>query len=222
VFVKHRAIVNAVNARAAPLNRTLLTTIRPGDVNAGAASEVQSRVRMAFGSQHPLRMKRHFEVGSPYTYRLTPRENEGVTTGFARQNGDVFVFFDLQDREVLQVEAASLLGKQAPAVAAMAVDSDDEPGSGCCSPARSRSSTRDAGNAAPGKAEWYVADKGPIPYSELQLLWKYHLIPEDAPVRQGPSESTPIKEQSSHFSPAAQIQLVDPTILDEHGDMSVY
>ncbi len=212
--------MNAINAQAPPANPALLGTMRPGAGTGAGASEVQAQVRAAFGSNQPLRMKRHFEVGSPYTYRLTPRDNEEVTTGFARQNGDVIVFFDLQDKEVLQVEAVSLVGKHVPAVAAVAADSDDEPGSGCCSPARSRSSTRDGGNA-PGKAGWFVSDKGPIPYSDMQMLWKYHLIPEDAPVRLGSSEATPIKQQTSHFSPAAQIQLVDPTMLDEHGEMAV-
>ncbi len=219
VFVKHRAMIDAVNARAPPVHAALLGTMRAPAGGGSAAAQVQAQVRAAFGSATPLRMKRHYEVGSPYPYRLTRRDNDEAVVGFARQNGEVFAFFNLQEKEVLQVEAVALLGRQSVPAQAQP-DSDDEPGSGCCSPARSRSSTRDSVQL-PAKTGWFVNDFGPIPYSEMQLLWKFRLLPEEAMVRQGSLEPAPIKQQITHFSPASQVQLVDPTVLEEHGDMAV-
>ena len=117
------------------------------------------------------------------------------------------------------MSAVALLGKSAAQPAAPeVVEDDDIAGSGCCSPARSRSSTRDAASAIPPKKlGWFfhtdAGDLGPLAYPDVQLLWKYHLIPENTLVRSdGPP--TPIKDQVQYFSTSSQIQHVDPTLLE--------
>jgi hypothetical protein len=136
VFIKYRAILNQINSLG-PVSPTL-GTMRPGA--GGATQQVQTEVRFAFHSQQPLRLQRHFEVGSPYPYKLTQRDSDAIV-GFARQTNDQFCFFDLQDREVLQVSAVALLGNAAiERQQAPPEDDDDVAGSGCCSPVRSRSS----------------------------------------------------------------------------------
>lgn len=55
--------------------------------------------------------------------------------------------------------------------------------------------------------------QGPITYPDLQLLWKYHLVPEATRVRQA-GEFAPIKDFPQFFSASVQIQHVDPTLLD--------
>lgn len=142
--------------------------------------------------------------------------------GFARLVDNKFIFFDLDERELTEVDATAMLGKSASAGAGVAsrADEDDEPaGSGCCSPARSRSGS--VAQKKPGSdGGWFVKaaagseEFGPISLDDMKVLWRYHLIPEDAQVRQTGGEPTSIKEQPEHFSPAQQIHVLDPTSLD--------
>lgn len=180
VFIKYRQILNDCNG-VGPVSPPLLgATMRPANASSGVAQQVQIEVRAAFNVSSALRLQRHFEVGSPFAYKLTRKDTEAVV-GYARQTGDQFVFFDLEEREVLQVSAVALLGR--PGAAAAPVEQqqappedDDVAGSGCCSPARSRSSTREALAPVAKNLSWFLHGNGggpgwgPIPYPDMQVF----------------------------------------------------
>ena len=223
VFVCHRAMINAANALEPPKQHTASSTVRIRKVNNEAA---QADIRRAYGSETPLRLRRHFETGSPYAYKVTQPDDE-EPLGYAKQTGEHFLFFDLAEQQLLSVEAAALLGKTtAVSPEPMEVDDDDMAGSGCCSPARSRSSSRASTVLSPEQSGWFVKSSlhkadgksnefGPVSFADLQDLWKYHLLPEEANVRHASGESAPIKELLQYFSPAKQIQVIDPTMLEQ-------
>ena len=56
---------------------------------------------------------------------------------------------------------------------------------------------------------------GPISFEDMRQMWRFHLLPEDLPVRCGKDKDFgPIKDQSNLFSSSAQIHIVDPTAME--------
>ena len=71
IFVRHRKMLDAVNAgRTENIVDAGLRSI--ANQNAG----VSDIIRQAYGHAVPLRMRRHFETGSPYSYKVTIAESD--------------------------------------------------------------------------------------------------------------------------------------------------
>lgn len=67
-------------------------------------------VRSAYNVKEKLAMKRFFEVGSPYLYKVVVLASD-KTVGFCRQVGANLVFYNIEEKELLEIDATELLGR---------------------------------------------------------------------------------------------------------------
>jgi len=182
-------------------------------------------VRGAFGVTDKLLMRRHFEIGSPYTYAVfNSRDQQQV--GFCRQADDMFVFYDREEKQLLETPAAALLGQSSlPKTPRLGtLDEDDAAGSGCFGGRKAKSRTNSVANDDPTLVKWLLKtpsskEMGPFAYRDVQLWWRFHLIPLSASAR--PLHEPKLVPITVHFPAAAQVQLIDPTALSEFGEMQM-
>ncbi len=186
-------------------------------------------VRNAFNATEKLRMRRHFEVGSPYTYAVFTSTGN-VCVGYCRQADDLFVFYDTKEKVLLETPAAALLGHsqmpKTPRLKALDADDDGVAGSGCFGGGRRASGSRKNSSASedPSLVKWAVKTQstkelGPFAYRDVQLWWRFHLLPLSASVRR--LHDPKMDAITNHFPAAGQIQLIDPTALSEFGEMQL-
>jgi hypothetical protein len=182
-------------------------------------------VRSAFGVTNKLLMRRHFEMGSPYTYAVFNSKDQ-QQVGFCRQADDLFVFYSRDEKLLLETPAAALLGQSSlpktPRVNAL--EDDDIAGSGCFGARKSTARKNSVATDDPTLAKWMVKslsskELGPFEYRDLQLWWRFHLIPLTALAR--PLHDNKLSAITDHFPAAAQVQLIDPTALSELGEVQM-
>jgi hypothetical protein len=184
-------------------------------------------VRSAFGVSNKLLMRRHFEVGSPYTYAVFDSKDQQLQVGFCRQADDLLVFYDRDEKLLLETPAAALLGQSSlppktPRVSAL--EDDDIAGSGCFGARKSTARKSSVASDDPTRAMWMLKspsskELGPFAYRDLQLWWRFHLIPLTALAR--PLHDSKLSAITDHFPAAAQVQLIDPTALSEFGEVQM-
>ena len=180
-------------------------------------------VRSAFGVTEKLLMRRHFEMGSPYTYAVFNSRDQQLV-GFCRQADDMFVFYNRDEQQLLETPAAALLGRSSlPKTPRMeSLEDDDVAGSGCLGgkkPPSRRMTPND-----PALVRWVLKtpsskELGPFAYSDVQLWWRFHLIPLTAMAR--PLHEPKLTPIIDRFPASAQVQLIDPTALCEFGEMQM-
>lgn len=172
-------------------------------------------VRGAYGVREKLFMRRFFEVGSPYLYQVTLASAEEVV-GYCRQVDQTFLFYDKNERQLLETPAAELLGRTNMPKSARPADMDGE-ASGCFGGRARKPSVADDLTSQ----KWLLKtasgkEFGPYSYSEVSLWWRFHLIGLNVQVRPEKGVFQVIRD-SEHFPPSAQVQLIDPTALTELG-----
>lgn len=222
-YVRHRSAIEALCDGRQQVGPVKVSN--RGTLGREGGEDPLIAVRKAYGREGKVVLKRQFDVGSPYAYSVHTEEGEQI--GWCRVAGEDFCFVDQDEKPLIEVPTAQLLGRATrPAKMSQqqqprtAEPEEDAAGSGCCG-----SGQRSRAGSMRKEEGWWVKSRagvefGPIATPDMKTLWRFHLMADDTLVRQSQTaEFRPAKEDMENFSPTQQIQLVDPTMLNEMGAM---
>ena len=206
-------------------------------VVAGEQSVSGAEIRQRYGEKESLLLLANCEVGSRFTYVVTNAKRKQI--GWCRLTGDFFVFCDMDEKELCELEVGALLGNNSNKreVKEEKDDNDDDEfaASGCFGKrsnrkisrsqstgnlrTRSRSLSRNHSGSLVGKdlREWYLRasldgpESLPLSMKELQLLYRFHVIEETFLVRSNNMKWVQVRDAPELFNPNKQLQLFDPT-----------
>lgn len=113
--VRYRPILEALNPSlaqlAAPESRARSNSVAAAKAPSAMRDATLQRVRLAYGVEGRITLRRVFDVASPFSYSVAPSGEGAAQIGWARESGSEFVFFDMQERELVRVDAAVMLGR---------------------------------------------------------------------------------------------------------------